>query len=205
MFFHIPLYASILFAYIYRWHQKPRSFSQESHSEADIDFPMGKPLDISISGLEGKGSAKGNKGFCEKCLMTALESNHRARWVYREVKVVTNGHSYRTSVLHITIYRRFKLHFCLSDRKMPRCQGPLDVFWRWRVRVVFHGIELLESLQVRLIRSYSGFGKVGSDRRFRIFYIYGETIRTYKRTEHDEILDQMSLVGDGFLELWEGV
>ena len=57
------------------------------------------------------------------------------------------------------------------------------------------------------IRSYSGYGRVGFDRRFRIFDIsdYGETIRTYKRTEHDEIIDQMSLVGDGSPEPWEGV
>jgi hypothetical protein len=37
------------------------------------------------------------------------------------------------------------------------------------------------------------------DRRFRIFDIsdYGETIRTYKRTEHDVILDEMILSGRG--------
>ncbi|KAK7687305.1 hypothetical protein QCA50_009810 [Cerrena zonata] len=47
--------------------------------------------------------------------------------------------------------------------------------------------------------SYSGYGKVGFDRRFRIYDIsdYGETIRTYKRTEHDEIIDEMVLVGSG--------
>ena len=38
---------------------------------------------------------------------------------------------------------------------------------------------------------------MGFDRRFRIYDIsdYGETIRTYKRTEQDEILDEMYLVG----------
>jgi hypothetical protein len=51
--------------------------------------------------------------------------------------------------------------------------------------------------------SYSGYGKVGFDRRFRIYDIsdYGETIRTYKRTEHDgfqdSILDDVVLVGKG--------
>ncbi|KAI0774766.1 Metallo-dependent phosphatase [Trametes elegans] len=47
--------------------------------------------------------------------------------------------------------------------------------------------------------SYSGYGKVGFDRRFRVYDIsdYGETIRTYKRTEHDEILDKMILAGRG--------
>ncbi|KAJ7066567.1 Metallo-dependent phosphatase-like protein [Mycena amicta] len=48
--------------------------------------------------------------------------------------------------------------------------------------------------------SYSGYGKLGFDRRFRIYDIsdFGETIRTYKRTEHDgfkDVLDDMVLVG----------
>ncbi|KAK2463672.1 hypothetical protein APHAL10511_004423 [Amanita phalloides] len=47
--------------------------------------------------------------------------------------------------------------------------------------------------------SYSGYGKIGFDRRFRIYEIseYGETIRTYKRTEKDEIVDSMELAGRG--------
>ncbi|KAJ7504439.1 Metallo-dependent phosphatase-like protein [Mycena galericulata] len=51
--------------------------------------------------------------------------------------------------------------------------------------------------------SYSGYGKLGFDRRFRIYDItdYGETIRTYKRTEHDgfqdSVLDDIVLVGKG--------
>jgi hypothetical protein len=76
----------------------------ESYSKADIDPPTGKPLDVGISGLEGKGSAKGNDGFFEKGLMNALESNHRARGINREVKVIANGHQHGTSVLHITVY-----------------------------------------------------------------------------------------------------
>ncbi|KAI0630843.1 Metallo-dependent phosphatase [Trametes polyzona] len=54
--------------------------------------------------------------------------------------------------------------------------------------------------------SYSGYGKVGFDRRFRIYDIsdYGETIRTYKRTEHDEILDDMILSGRGAPRPYEG-
>ncbi|KAF9531793.1 Metallo-dependent phosphatase [Crepidotus variabilis] len=45
--------------------------------------------------------------------------------------------------------------------------------------------------------SYSGYGKVGFDRRFRVYEIsdFGETIRTWKRTEKDEILDEMCLAG----------
>ncbi|KAF8636425.1 hypothetical protein AX17_003607 [Amanita inopinata Kibby_2008] len=47
--------------------------------------------------------------------------------------------------------------------------------------------------------SYSGYGRVGFDRRFRIYDIsdYGDTIRTYKRTEKDEIVDEMILAGQG--------
>lgn len=47
--------------------------------------------------------------------------------------------------------------------------------------------------------SYSGYGKIGFDRRFRVFEIseYGETIRTHKRTEHGEIIDDMVLARDG--------
>ncbi|CAK5267650.1 unnamed protein product, partial [Mycena citricolor] len=50
--------------------------------------------------------------------------------------------------------------------------------------------------------SYSGYGKLGFDRRFRVYDIadYGETIRTYKRTEHnnfEEVTDEVILVGKG--------
>jgi len=148
MFFHIPL--------------------QESYSKADIDPATGKPLDVGISDLESKGSAKGNDGFFEKGLMTALESNHLARGVYREVKVLANGHSHLTEN-------------CRRVKGIWMCFGGGG--------------------------SYSGYGKVGFDRRFRIFDVsdYGETIRTYKRTEHDEIIDKMNLAGDGAPGPWEGV
>lgn len=45
--------------------------------------------------------------------------------------------------------------------------------------------------------SYSGYGKIGFDRRFRVYDIsdYGETIKTYKRTEKNEIVDRMDLEG----------
>ncbi|KAF5316200.1 hypothetical protein D9619_006271 [Psilocybe cf. subviscida] len=47
--------------------------------------------------------------------------------------------------------------------------------------------------------SYSGYSKVGFDRRFRIYDVseYGETIKTYKHTEHDEVIDEMVLTGTG--------
>jgi len=47
--------------------------------------------------------------------------------------------------------------------------------------------------------SYSGYGKIGFDRRFRIYTVktFGETIETYKRGEHGEIMDLQVLVGPG--------
>ncbi|KAF9815990.1 hypothetical protein IEO21_04240 [Rhodonia placenta] len=55
--------------------------------------------------------------------------------------------------------------------------------------------------------SYSGYGRVGFDRRVRIYDIsdFGETIRTYKRTEHDEIMDDMILAGKGAPAPFEGL
>ncbi|KAI0917949.1 hypothetical protein AcV5_002750 [Taiwanofungus camphoratus] len=55
--------------------------------------------------------------------------------------------------------------------------------------------------------SYSGYGKIGFDRRVRIYDIsdYGESIRTYKRTEHNEVVDEMVLAGRGAPALDNGV
>lgn len=47
--------------------------------------------------------------------------------------------------------------------------------------------------------SSTGYGKIGFDRRFRVYQIedFGETIRTYKRTESGEIVDSQVLAGKG--------
>ncbi|KAI0689492.1 Metallo-dependent phosphatase [Cytidiella melzeri] len=47
--------------------------------------------------------------------------------------------------------------------------------------------------------SYSGYGKIGFDRRFRIYQIsdYGETIQTYKHTESTDKLNWQTLSGRG--------
>ncbi|KAH9990180.1 Metallo-dependent phosphatase [Russula vinacea] len=47
--------------------------------------------------------------------------------------------------------------------------------------------------------SFAGYGKVGFDRRFRIYEIsdFGETIRTYKRLANEEFVDAMALTGRG--------
>ncbi|KAG7093566.1 hypothetical protein E1B28_007236 [Marasmius oreades] len=53
--------------------------------------------------------------------------------------------------------------------------------------------------------SYSGYGKIGFDRRFRVYDIsnYGETITTYKRTESesDEVINKQILTGLGAVPL----
>lgn len=60
---------------------------------------------------------------------------------------------------------------------------------------------------LRNFRSYSGYGKIGFDRRFRVYDIldYGESIKTYKRTDKDEIVDEMVLVGKGAPPPYEGL
>lgn len=55
--------------------------------------------------------------------MTALESNHLAKGFYREVKVVANGHSHRTSVLHITIYVDSNRAFVSVTENCRRIKG----------------------------------------------------------------------------------
>ncbi|CAG7851579.1 SubName: Full=Related to DCR2-dosage-dependent cell cycle regulator {ECO:0000313/EMBL:CCA72678.1} [Serendipita indica DSM 11827] len=54
--------------------------------------------------------------------------------------------------------------------------------------------------------SYSGYGKVGFDRRFRIFNItdWGETITTYERTEKGKLVDPIVLVGNGGPSPYDG-
>lgn len=45
--------------------------------------------------------------------------------------------------------------------------------------------------------SPAGYGRIGFERRFRIFDLssYGERISTYKHTESGQIQDKMDLVG----------
>ena len=47
--------------------------------------------------------------------------------------------------------------------------------------------------------SYDAYGREGFDRRTRFYELsdYGETISTFKRTEHDEIVDKQLLVSGG--------
>lgn len=71
---------------------------------------------------------------------------------------------------------------------------------RRRVRASCYFPNLLR-LQVMnsFCSSYSAYGRLGFDRRFRLYEIseWGETIRTYKRTEFDEIIDDVVLLGKG--------
>jgi hypothetical protein len=58
--------------------------------------------------------------------------------------------------------------------------------------------DVLSSLKLTFMCSF--------DKRFRIYDVYdfGETIRTYKRTEKDVILNEMILVGNGAPPAYEG-
>ncbi|KZV63009.1 Metallo-dependent phosphatase [Peniophora sp. CONT] len=140
MFFHIPL--------------------PEAYDSADVDPSSGRPLDVGVSGLEGKGSASKSDGMLKKGLLAATESEHRGAGSAPEVKVVGNGHC------HIT-------------ENCRRISG---------VWMCFGGGG-----------SYEGYGKVGFDRRFRVYDIsdYGETIRTYKVLESGDRIDEMALAGKG--------
>jgi hypothetical protein len=64
------------------------------------------------------------------------------------------------------------------------------VFRIWSIRVRVFFLIAAENTHLFSIRF---------DRRFRVYEIsdYGETIRTYKRTEKDEIVDDVVLVGHG--------
>ncbi|KAJ6518748.1 Metallo-dependent phosphatase-like protein [Mycena sanguinolenta] len=141
MFFHMPL--------------------PETYAKADTGT-NNRPLDIGISGLEGKGDASDSDGFFDKGILKAMESEHVSS-NRQEVKIIGHGHCHLTENC-----RRVKgVWFCFGGGG-----------------------------------SYSGYGKLGFDRRFRVYDIsdYGETIRTYKRTEHDgfqDILDDIVLVGKG--------
>lgn len=74
----------------------------------------------------------------------------------------------------------------------------MELLRRWRVRICPSwppGVVLTAIF----LRSYSGYGKVGFDRRFRMYEIsdYGETIRTWKHTEHNDMLNLQILTGSG--------
>ena len=95
-----------------------------------------------------------------------------------------------------------------SHGELPTRQRRMAVFWWRRVSppvYVFRGYSAAvmsgHSRGGLLVfcSSYSGYGKIGFDRRFRMYEIsdYGETIRTWKHTEHLESWSLQTLVGYG--------
>ena len=200
---------------------------QETYAAADINPSSGRPLDVGQV-LEESGASKKSAGFFHKGILQAFESDHRAGGRAPEVKVVANGHchsksaeiSCRSCVEPEPTY--LVLFHSLGElQARERC---LAVLRRWRVSSCFvlvvnqpcskflpsrTGWDADSNVTRACVRdrSYSGYSKVGFDRRFRIYDVseYGETIRTYKRTESNEVVDDMVLVGRGAPPPFEGV
>lgn len=124
--------------------------------------------------FENAGGSKKNAGFFEKALLGAKETGRGKP----EVKVVGNGHHHGQPFGDYVRCRR------LTDPVTDNCRRVKGVWF------CFGGGG-----------SYAGYGRLGFDRRFRVYEIsdYGETIRTYKRTEFDKIIDDVVLVGRGAL------
>lgn len=95
---------------------------------------------------------------------------------------------------------------------LQACAGRVVVLWRWRVSPFCAGhwpydracVQFLfgvrESGVSAVSLSRASFHRARSfDRRFRVYDVsdYGETIRTYKRSEHEEVLDALVLAGRG--------
>jgi len=131
--------------------------------------PNSKQLLDVGSQIDGPGAADTNGGFFPLALMTALESEV-------EQRLSAGGNSEARKEVKVV----GNGHCHVSDN-CRRISG----IW-----MCFGGGG-----------SYSGYGKVGFDRRFRVYEIsdYGETIRTYKRTERNVIVDDMVLTGRGAL------
>ena len=95
-----------------------------------------------------------------------------------------------------------------SHGELPTRQRRMVVF-RWRrVSPPVHGFRGISAAVMSgrsrggllvLRSSYSGYGKIGFDRRFRIYDVldYGETIRTWKHTEHYPSWSYQTLTGNG--------
>ncbi|KZT11756.1 uncharacterized protein LAESUDRAFT_710333 [Laetiporus sulphureus 93-53] len=146
-----------------------------TYAAAGTDSDTGKPLDVGQHDLEGQGSREKQAGFCHKGLLQAPESDHVAAGNAREAKVVTITEN------------------CRRVKGMWMCFGGGGQV---------PSLNLAENFQcphLSFCRSYSGYGRMGFNCRFRLFNVsdYGETIRTYKHTENDEIVDEMVLAGRG--------
>ena len=201
---------------------------QETYAAADINPSSGRPLDVGQV-LEESGASKKSAGFFHKGILQAFESDHRAGGRAPEVKVVANGHCHSKSaeISSVPVLKSptcLSLSFFYSLGELQARERRLAVLRRWRVSSCFvlvvnqpcskflpsrTGWDADSNVTRACVRdrSYSGYSKVGFDRRFRIYDVseYGETIRTYKRTESNEVVDDMVLVGRGAPPPFEGV
>lgn len=160
----------------------------ETYNEADMSLTG----DVLQAGTFGgaKGNSKHNSGMFYNGLKAATEGDGGSAsdgWLVdrqrTEVKVVSHGHTHNTDM----------------------CRRVDGIWWVTCHSAVFLGAPL-SSLRICFNggSSYSGYGKVGFDRRVRVYQIseFGEKIETYKRTAGGEVIDQEVLVGDGAAEGW---
>jgi hypothetical protein len=153
---------------------------------ADVNTQTSKKLDVGTSEKYG-GSTK-DAGFFRNAILKVPEipTTQSTKGTGTEVKVIANGH----------------VHTADNCR---RVKGVWTCFGGGGSYAGYGKSEGILALQVYAILTALSL-PVGFDRRFRVFQVseYGEKIETYKRTEKDEIVDRMGLVGDGAPPPYEG-
>jgi hypothetical protein len=128
---------------------------------------------------DGKGSSKHNSGFFYNGIKEAFEADTVGDMFnspISEVKVLGHGHTHNTDMCKRVDGIWLVVHFFAGR------------IGRLMFRICFDGGT-----------SFSGYGKLGFDRRVRLYQIseYGEKIETYKRLSSGDIVDMQVLVGEG--------
>jgi hypothetical protein len=131
---------------------------------------------------DGKGASKTNSGLFYNGIKEAFEAvpgGDGMELPVSEVKVLGHGHTHNTDMC-----KRVNGIWYVSLLHMRHSTKGKSLTYR----ICFDGGS-----------SFSGYGKIGFDRRVRIYEIsdYGETISTYKRLSSRETVDKQVLVGDG--------
>jgi len=147
----------------------------EAYDEADTSSITDEILQVGTHD-DGKGSSKHNSGFFYNGIKEAFEADPADGLVQpvSEVKVLGHGHTHNTD----TCKRVNGIWYILCHHRRSELTN----------RICFDGGS-----------SFSGYGKVGFDRRVRVYQLseYGEKIETYKRLSSGDIVDRQVLVGEG--------